>query len=102
MTPEDFKRSLAGERPPRGAVPALAALWWIKKGDWNRAHEIVMNAAGADAARVHAHLHRIEGDETNANYWYRQARKAAADMTTDAEWHAILVDLLRSDRNGSS
>ena len=29
----------------------------------------------ADAAWVHAHLHRIEGDLTNAGYWYRRAGK---------------------------
>jgi hypothetical protein len=94
VTPAAFKRSLERETPPDGAVPALAALWWIKKGEWDRAHEIVMNDDSGDAAWVHALLHRIEGDQSNAGYWYRQARKPTATGTTDAEWEAIAGALL--------
>lgn len=41
---------------------------------WNRAHEIAQAHEGEplfDA--IHAMLHRIEGDTTNAAYWDRRA-----------------------------
>ncbi len=94
MTPADFRRSQALKAPPRGIVPALAALWWAKKGDWDKAHKIVMDEGGRDAAWVHAHLHRIEGDSGNAAYWYRRAKKPAAAGSLDAEWDAIVATLL--------
>src|ERR1700726_2624893 len=56
MTFAEFERSLKTDRPPRGLAPALAALWWAKKDGWDKAHPIVMNEAGRDAARGHASL----------------------------------------------
>ena len=41
MTPLAFAASaLSDPAPPDGPVP-LAALWWDRKGDWERGHEIV-------------------------------------------------------------
>ena len=48
----------------------------------------------ADCAWVHAHLHRVEGDVSNARYWYRQAGKPAASGGLDAEREAIIAALL--------
>src|ERR1700710_319080 len=72
MTATDFKSSLSGAVPAPGISPPLAALWWAAKGDWARAHEIVQDEEGVDAAWVHAYLHRVEGDLGNAGYWYRR------------------------------
>src|SRR6516164_7158619 len=52
MTPSDFKYSLARRKPPDKLVPALVALWWAGKDDWNKAHQIVANGEGADCAWV--------------------------------------------------
>ena len=90
----EFQRSLTVKSPPRGMAPALAALWWAKKGDWDKAHTIVMDADGRDAAWVHAYLHRFEGDAGNAAYWYRQAKRPLAASALDAEWDAIAAALL--------
>jgi hypothetical protein len=95
MTLADFELSLTHDRPPLEAGAALAALWWLKKGNWDRAHEIVMNEDSGDAAWVHAHLHRIEGDQSNAQYWYRQARQPMTRVSLDREWKAIAEALLR-------
>ena len=54
----------------------------------------MQDEAGADAAWVHAYLHRREGDLGNAGYWYRQARKPAASGDLDAEWTAMVAALL--------
>jgi hypothetical protein len=94
MTLAEFKRSLKAKTAPRGLAPALAALWWAKRGDWDKAHKIVMDDDGRDAAWVHAYLHRLEGDAGNAAYWYRQAKRPAASGGHDAEWTAIADALL--------
>jgi hypothetical protein len=89
----DFKASLANAKPVDGLAPPLAALWWAAKGDWDAAHKIVMNEDSKDAAWVHAYLHRVEGDLSNAGYWYRRADKPVASDALDAEWQRI-VDAL--------
>jgi hypothetical protein len=94
MTFAEFERSLKTATPPRELAPALAALWWARKGEWDKAHAIVMNAHGRDAAWVHAYLHRVEGDAGNAAYWYRQARQPAGAGELDPEWQAITTALL--------
>src|ERR1700712_3107955 len=89
----DFKSSLSGAAPARGISPPLAALWWAAKGDWTKAHEIVQDEAGVDAAWVHAYLHRVEGDLGNAGYWYRRAGQPVAKDSLEAEWSRIVVAL---------
>ncbi len=82
-------RTLAA--PPRSAP--LAALWWVAHGDWDKAHEAAQADKGQDAAWVHAHLHRIEGDLPNAAYWYHRARKPVATDPLDDEWAMIAAAL---------
>jgi hypothetical protein len=96
VTPHAFDLTLPHAVPPRELTPALAALWWAKKGEWDKAHRLVMEAGGAEAAWVHAYLHRVEGDLGNAGYWYRQARKPAGSGDLDAEWSAMVETLLRT------
>ncbi len=99
MTPSDFKRSLASKKPPSGLSPALTALWWAGNDKCDKAHEIVMNEAGADCAWVHAYLHRVEGDRDNARYWYRQAKREPASGNLAFEWAVIVAALLGSKRS---
>jgi hypothetical protein len=97
MTPESFNLSLAEHQPPAALTAALQALWWARKGDWDKAHKLVMNDSSREAAWVHAYLHRLEGDLPNARYWYRQAGQPAADSALDDEWSAIIGILLRRE-----
>ena len=94
MTIEELRSTLAKPKPPAGLAPALAALWWAAKGDWDKAHGIVMKEDSRDAAWVHAYLHRVEGDLDNAGYWYRKARRPAASEPLPAEWDAIAAALI--------
>jgi hypothetical protein len=94
VTPAAFKQSVANAAPPEGIADPAAALWWAAKGDWDKAHKIVMNEETADAAWVHAYLHRVEGDLGNAGYWYRQAGQPAAQDSLEAEWERIVSALL--------
>ncbi len=98
MTPSEFKRSLAKPKPPAKLEPALTALWWAGKDNWDKAHEIVMNEDDAACAWVHAYLHRVEGDLDNARHWYRQARREPAVGEIAAEWAAIAAALLKSEQ----
>jgi hypothetical protein len=97
MTPDLFRASLSADQPPSGLSPPLEALWWAGKGDWERAHALVQNEAGAQAAWVHAHLHRVEGELANAGYWYRRAGRPVASGGLDEEWRAIATALLAPD-----
>ncbi len=89
MTPAAFRSSTSQASPPHNLSAPLQALWWAAKGDWDRAHKIVQDEDSADAAWVHAYLHRVEGDLPNAGYWYRQATRPAANGALDAEWNSI-------------
>lgn len=97
MTLAEFKRTLSKPKPPAKLAPALTALWWAGKDDWNKSHAIVMEEGGQDCAWVHAHLHRVEGDLGNAGYWYRQANRPVAKGPLAAEWDAIVATLLADD-----
>jgi hypothetical protein len=97
MTTADFKFSLSGAAPAPGISSPLAALWWAANGDWNKAHEIVQDEDGVDAAWVHAYLHRVEGDSGNAGYWYRRAGKPVASGPVEAEWDRIVSALLEGE-----
>ena len=96
MTPADLARSAREDAaPPAGLAPPLAALWWDRRGDWDRAHAAAADdEEGRDAAWVHAYLHRREGDAANALYWYRRAGRPVASSSLEAEWDAIAAALL--------
>jgi hypothetical protein len=93
-----FERSLTGDKPPSGLSPALTALWWASKGDWDRSHAVVMEEETPDCAWVHAYLHRVEPDLANARYWYARAGKPVATGAFEAEWRAIVAALLSDAR----
>jgi hypothetical protein len=88
-----LRASLADAAPALDLAPPLAALWWAGRGDWERAHRLVQDADGAEAAWVHAYLHRVEGDLANAGYWYARAGRPAAKGDLETEWATIAAAL---------
>jgi hypothetical protein len=94
MDAVEFEASLEEDEPPHGVTEALQALWYERRGDWDRAHRIAQEIAGPDGAWVHAYLHRREGDQSNAAYWYRQANKPVSRGDLDEEWRAMVAALL--------
>jgi hypothetical protein len=94
MTFEEFQSSLAQAAPPAELSGLLLALWLDQKGDFHGAHAIAQEVESPDGARVHAYLHREEGDESNARYWYRQAGSSATSGSLSAEWEALVRRLL--------
>jgi len=95
MTFDKFQASLEQDEPPAGLSPYLTALWRDHRGDWKSAHEIVQEIEDRNAAWVHAYLHRKEGDEDNARYWYRQAGKSfPSNQSLDEEWKGLTESFL--------
>jgi hypothetical protein len=92
MTLQEFRNSLSNDEPP--SQSALAGLWWDAKGDWTRAHESAQQDEGPAGAWVHAYLHRKEGDDSNAGYWYGRAGREPARIPFEQEWTKIAESLL--------
>lgn len=95
MTLNEFAQLMEKQEGCPSDLPkALQGLWYDKKGNWDKAHQIVQDAGDADSAWVHAYLHREEGDLGNARYWYRRARKSESQAALNQEWEQIARELL--------
>jgi hypothetical protein len=94
MSLEAFRASLSLADPPAGLSAPLSALWWDARGDWARAHDMVDDLSTPDGMAVHAYLHRKEGVEWNAEYWYTRAGRSFHRPTLEAEWQALVQGLL--------
>lgn len=94
MTLDELKASLSRDTPPRGVPKLVQALWHDGRGDWDRAHQIAQSVEGADAAWVHAYLHRKEGDLSNAGYWYSRSGRPRSEAPLGEEWTEIAEALL--------
>lgn len=93
-----FVLSLGDATPPPLTPPLLRAVWFGlrgRHGDWDAAHELAQAHDDADAAWVHAWLHRIEGDLGNADYWYRRAGRPPRRGETRQEGLEIATALIR-------
>jgi len=90
---DEFMQTLHQKSPPK-TKPMLEALWYDRKGDWHRAHDIVQDINGSMASRIHAYLHRKEGDLGNAGYWYSRAGKSRPEVDLDSEWEELVRELL--------
>jgi hypothetical protein len=93
MTLEQFRETLKDSTPP-DVSDALRALWYDGRRDWDRAHSVAQDLHTEAGSWVHAYLHRKEGDQGNAAYWYRRAGKPIASGPLEAEWEAIASALL--------
>ena len=95
MQYREFIDSLEHDTCPGGLDPCLCALWYDARGAWDKAHGIVQAQGGTMAARVHAYLHRREGDDWNSRYWHRRAgSEFPAGMSLQAEWDTLVRALV--------
>jgi hypothetical protein len=95
MTYDELVASVAEAAPPSGISDELRALWLAKKGDWDGAHRVATDLHTKTGSRLHAHLHRVEGDLSNARYWYRQAGVEPETGTVEEEWEKLARELTR-------
>jgi len=93
MTFEEFSASIdANDAPPAGLSGELRALWFTRKDRWDDAHDVVNDIPSSMGSWIHAHLHRIEGDLSNAGYWYARAGRPALKNREglDREWEELV------------
>ena len=96
MNFEEFTQALSLPEPPGSLSDYLRSLWYDAKGDWEKAHHIIQDVNDANAAWIHAYLHRKEGDIGNADYWYHRAGKKRSSETLQQEWEMISRALVSS------
>ena len=94
MTFDIFKASLVKEKSPDHINPLLEALWQDSKGNWQEAHNLAQEIATKEGSWVHAYLHRKEGDQSNASYWYRKAQKEIPNASIEEEWETLVKAMI--------
>jgi hypothetical protein len=94
MNSQQFLESLKLTAPPLELATPLEALWWDAKGDWARAHGLVNESETPESMAVHAYLHRKEGEESNAAYWYRRVGEQHRRVKLEDEWRALVTSML--------
>ena len=62
----------------------------IEDGDWQAAHTIVQRDSSQLASWAHGIVHLMEGDRSNAGYWYRRAERDLPDDVEIATEIAVL------------
>ncbi len=93
---QEFEVTLSQSQPPVNLSDALQAMWHDGKGDWEKAHDLAQINNSATNCWIHAYLHRKEGDNWNAQYWYTRAGRPMPKTTLEEEWQAIVKELLAS------
>lgn len=92
-----FSKTLNRAEPERSWPEALKALWYDSKGNWLAAHDIAETLHADLGSWIHAYLHRKEGDEWNAGYWYKRANRPFPKISLEKELQQI-VDFIVIDK----
>ena len=98
MTLEELKASIEDGAAPASVSKPMLALWHDARGEWEKAHECAQSDSSKEAALVHAYLHRKEGDNSNAAYWYSRAGRTVSSVPLDQEWSSIAQELLTTKK----
>ena len=69
--------------------PHARAIQAARKGEFDLAHQIVQGEPDDLSARIHAWLHRREGDLSNARYWYARASHREPELSLEEELDAL-------------
>ena len=74
-----------------------SALAHLRAGDWEAAHNIVQQDEDSPlSCWAHGIVHLMEGDVSNARYWYREAKREFPRAPSIPEEIAALEAALRS------
>ena len=90
----EFQETLTNDDPAMSWPSTLQALWWDAKGDWHRAHDLVDGSNAEHSNWIHAYLHRKEGDEWNARYWYGRAGKPFPEFDLGQELRQLVEHII--------
>ena len=77
------------------AVDYINVLDNASKGKWDEAHQQIQPFSDQKSCLIHGYLHRVEGDLSNAQYWYNRAGADMPDNTLEEELNR-LYELVRS------
>ena len=91
---EEYANSFNSNYPPGNINQFALAMWYDAKGDWEKAHNIVQDIENRTAYQIHGYLHRKEGDNGNAGYWYNKAGTKLPDYSLEKEWEEIVKAVL--------
>lgn len=92
ITRTSFNESLALTAPPQHYTIYQQSLWHDANGDWQTAHDLIDHLDDLISAHIHAYLHRKEGDQWNAEYWYKRAKQPVFTGALEDEFE-YLFDL---------
>ncbi|WP_045690258.1 hypothetical protein [Hymenobacter sp. AT01-02] len=91
MTYTEFLATQTQPQPPADLSPLLEALWYAGRDEWHLAHSIAQdNEHDPFHNWLHAFLHRQEGDQGNAAYWYRRAHRSQPTVSLRREWEELV------------
>ncbi len=90
-----FRETLKEAAPPPRWNRSLQSLWWDARGDWHKAHDLADGLNTQAGSWIHAYLHRREGDEWNAAYWYNKAGKPFPRISLDEEFEELVGAMIR-------
>ncbi len=63
----------------------IKALDLAHKGNWGDSHELVQQYSDKLSCLIHAYLHRVERNISNAKYWYGRAGVDFPNNTLEEE-----------------
>ena len=95
MELKGFVKLIRADDLPNSLSKELIVLWYDGKGLWDKAHDIAQDLESKNGAILHAYLHRKEGDNWNAQYWYTKAGEDMPKVSLKEEWDALVVRFLR-------
>ena len=81
-----FRQSLAATESPGRSHPRRAMVG--RQGRLDAGARVGAAHEGVEGSWVHAYLHRKEGHQDNAAYWYNRAGKPVCREPLDVEWVA--------------
>jgi len=90
----EFTESLNLKVPLPEWPLSLQALWWDAKGNWETSHNIAQELHTQMGSWIHAYLHRKEGDDWNAGYWYRQAGRSFPQIALEEEFKELVLQII--------
>jgi hypothetical protein len=75
-----------------------------RNGSWDEAHKMVQQYSDELSCLVHAYLHRIEGNISNAKYWYKRVGVDMPNNNLEDELSRLyeMIGKLKKDHSQSS
>lgn len=91
----EFQAAIDQNLVPAEFTDLEKTLWFAKKNNWEEAHRICVayeNEPKFD--RIHAFLHRQEGDKFNAKWWYNKLKINIPTVSLEEELEEIIFNNL--------